>query len=104
MFESGMITTEMWTHNISVVVSVQGTPCEIPHRNSKRIIYHEISAFQGGECGMIAFWNMVTCSLVEDRRFCRMMEAASTTETSIYYYEPTESNIPAAYHLQDNNS
>jgi len=32
--ESGMIRTQMGTHNISEMVAVLGTPCAIPSRNS----------------------------------------------------------------------
>jgi hypothetical protein len=32
--ESGMIKTQMWKHNRSVIVAVYGTPCAIPSRKS----------------------------------------------------------------------
>jgi hypothetical protein len=51
---------------------------------------------------MTVFWDFAPCSLVEiDRRFrgALMMEAASTSETSVNFYETTRRNIPEDRHL-----
>jgi hypothetical protein len=37
--ESGIITTQMGTHNRSEMVAVLGMPCAIPPRNSKLLYF-----------------------------------------------------------------
>jgi hypothetical protein len=37
--ESGIITTQMGTHNRSEMVTVLGMPCAIPPRNSKLLYF-----------------------------------------------------------------
>jgi hypothetical protein len=50
---------------------------------------------------IIVFWDVAPCSLLEiDRRFIAlMMEAVSTSETSVNSYETTGRNIPEDNHL-----
>jgi hypothetical protein len=49
---------------------------------------------------IIAFWNIVPCSLVVvDRRFRRAYASIITSELSVYY-ETTRRNISEGYHLQ----
>jgi hypothetical protein len=57
---------------------------------------------------LTVFWDVAPCSPVEtDRRFrgayclwaALMMEAVSTSETSVNFYETTRSNIPEDSHL-----
>jgi hypothetical protein len=60
---------------------------------------------------MTVFWDVAPCSLVEiDRRFrgvtasitkaiALMMEAASTSETSVNFYQTTRRNNPEDSHL-----
>jgi hypothetical protein len=50
---------------------------------------------------MAVFWDVASCSLVEVyRRFIAlMMEAASTAETSVNFYQNTRRNIPDDSHL-----
>jgi hypothetical protein len=47
---------------------------------------------------MAAFWDIAPCSLVDiDRRFraiALMMEALSTSETSVNIYQTTRRNVP----------
>jgi hypothetical protein len=42
---------------------------------------------------MIVFWDVVQCSLVEVRAIALMMEAASTSQTSVNFYQTTRRNI-----------
>jgi hypothetical protein len=48
---------------------------------------------------MTIFWDVVTCSLVEVRT-ALMMEAASTSETSVNLYQTIWCNIPEDSHLE----
>jgi hypothetical protein len=56
---------------------------------------------------MTIFWNIMPCSLIEIyRRFkdaclliALMMEAASTSETLVNFYQTTRRNIPEDSHL-----
>jgi hypothetical protein len=49
---------------------------------------------------MIVSWDVSPCSLVEiDRRYCLMMEAVSTSETSVSFYLTTRRNIQEDNHL-----
>jgi hypothetical protein len=49
---------------------------------------------------VIAFWNMVPCSLPEvDRIIARMLETVRTCETSVYFYDTTRRHIPDRCHL-----
>jgi hypothetical protein len=36
--ESGVIITQMWNHNTSVMVAMLGTPCALPLRNSSVVL------------------------------------------------------------------
>jgi hypothetical protein len=50
---------------------------------------------------MTVFWDVSPCSLVQiDRLIALMMEAVSTSETSINLYWTTRRNIPEESHLQ----
>jgi hypothetical protein len=60
---------------------------------------------------MTFFWDIALCGLVEDERRFRgaycphhqgalMMEAVSTSETSVNLYDTTQSNIPEDCHLK----
>jgi hypothetical protein len=55
---------------------------------------------------MTVFWDVAPCSLVEiDRRFRgAMMEAVTTSETSVNFYQTTRHNIPEDSRIQDSNS
>jgi hypothetical protein len=46
---------------------------------------------------MTVFWDVVPCSIA----IALMMEAASTSETSVNFYRTTRSNNPEDSHLQD---
>jgi hypothetical protein len=47
------------------------------------------------------FWDVAPCSLVEViiRAIALMMDAASTSETSVNFYQTTQRNIPEDSHL-----
>jgi hypothetical protein len=48
---------------------------------------------------MAAFWDIAPCSLVEVyRRFIALIEIASTSETSVNFYQTTWRNIPEDSH------
>jgi hypothetical protein len=47
---------------------------------------------------MTVFWDVAPCNLVG--RIALMMEAASTSETSVNFYQTTRRNIPEDSHLQ----
>jgi hypothetical protein len=46
---------------------------------------------------MVVFWVVAPCSLVEVYR--RMVEAASTSETSVNFYQTTRRNNPEDSHI-----
>jgi hypothetical protein len=49
---------------------------------------------------MTVFWVVAQCSLVEVyRRFAVMLEAASTSETSVNFYQSTRRNNPEDIHF-----
>jgi hypothetical protein len=49
---------------------------------------------------MAVFWVVARCSLIEVyRRQALMMEAASTSETSVNFYQTTRHNNPEDSHL-----
>jgi hypothetical protein len=50
---------------------------------------------------MTVFWDVASCSLV---LITLMMEAASTSETSVNFYQTTQHNIPEDGHLRNNRS
>jgi hypothetical protein len=51
--------------------------------------------FTAASMKMTVFWDVVTCSLVEvSRRFALIVEAPSTSETSVNYCQTTRHNIP----------
>jgi hypothetical protein len=61
----------------------------------------EMSGSHGYEYEDIGFWDVALCSLVEvyRRLIALMMEAASTSETSVNFYQTTRRNIPEGSRL-----
>jgi hypothetical protein len=56
---------------------------------------------------MTVFWNVAPCTLEEVYRrllIDMMMEAASTSETSVNFYQTTRRNIPEDNHLNTRSS
>jgi hypothetical protein len=49
---------------------------------------------------MAVFWVVAPCNLVEV--YCLMMKAASTSETSVNFYQITWHNNPEVSHLHNN--
>jgi hypothetical protein len=55
---------------------------------------------------MAVFWAVAPCNLVEVYRHFRgayntlIIEAASTSETSVFFYQTTQRNIPEDSHLE----
>jgi hypothetical protein len=65
------------------------------------VIFHVLTA---ASMKMIVFWDVALCSLIEiDQHFIAlMMEAVSTSEMLVNFYQTTQCNIPEDSHLLDN--